>query len=278
VSERIAEAYVAACRAELAALKPGNVHAYADGHRMTVGDFEASAQASAPAIAAELPVGRRIHEAIARTHAAVGANTNLGIVLLCAPLAAAAPLPGPVRENLGRVLNALDVEDAEQAFAAIRLAAPAGLGESSQHDVREPARVTLLQAMEAARERDRIAWQYATGFSDVFDLGLPRLKQGLARWNDLGWATTTAYLGFLSQIPDSHVARKFGMARAEEVRREAAPFDAELMSRMAPAEMTEQLLRFDGALKADGVNPGTSADLTVASLFALKLEDGNYAR
>jgi triphosphoribosyl-dephospho-CoA synthase len=278
VSGRIAEAYVAACRAELAALKPGNVHAYADGHRMTVADFEASAEASAPAIAADQPVGQRIHGAIQRTHAATGTNTNLGIVLLCAPLAAAAAMPGPLRENVGSVLSALDVEDAEQAFAAIRLAAPAGLGESSEHDVHEPARVTLLQAMLAARERDRIAWQYATGFGDVFDLGLPRLKQGLARWSELGWATTAAYLGFLSRMPDSHVARKFGIARAEEVRREAAAIDADLMSGAAPAEMSERLLRYDAALKADGVNPGTSADLTVASLFALKLGAGNYAR
>src|SRR4029453_10286634 len=153
-----------ACHTELHALKPGNVHVYADGHRMTVRDFEQSAQASAPAMgAAGLAVGARIHEAILRTHAAVGCNTNLGIVLLCAPLAAAAhacDADGDLRGSLHAVLATLDVADAEEAFAAIRLASPAGLGEAPVHDVRSRPSVTLLQAMRAAEHRDRIAAQY----------------------------------------------------------------------------------------------------------------------
>ncbi|MBX6323317.1 MAG: triphosphoribosyl-dephospho-CoA synthase, partial [Rhodospirillaceae bacterium] len=266
-------AYVAACLAELRALKPGNVHAFADGHRMTVADFEASARASAPAIAdPALPVGRRIRVAVERTRAAVGTNTNLGIVLLCAPLAAAAQRPAPLRAAVEAALAALDVADAEEAFAAIRLAAPAGLGDSPTHDVRRPARGTLLEAMRAARDRDRIAAQYADGFRDVFEFGVPRLRQGLARWNDPAWAASAAYLGFLARFPDSHVARKHGVARAEAVRRAAAPLEAALMAQADPALMRARLLRFDATLKSKGVNPGTSADLTVASLFALALE------
>ncbi len=273
MSGRIAAAYVAACLAELGALKPGNVHAFAGGHGMTVADFEASARASAPAIAdPALPVGARIHEAVRRTRAAVGTNTNLGIVLLCAPLAAAALRPPPLRAALAAVLGGLDRTDAEEAFAAIRLAAPAGLGDSPVHDVRRPAAGTLLEAMRAARARDRIAAQYAGGFRDVFELGLPRLREGLARWHDLAWATTAAYLGFLARFTDSHIRRKHGPARAAAVRRRAAALDAGLMAQTDPAVMRAALLRFDATLKERGVNPGTSADLTVASLFALELE------
>jgi triphosphoribosyl-dephospho-CoA synthase len=35
--------------------------------------------------------------------------------------------------------------------------------------------------------------------------------------------------------------------------------------------MTEGLLSWDAALKSRGINPGTSADLTVATLFASSL-------
>src|SRR5262245_59162273 len=164
-ASQVEQAYLAACMAELAALKPGNVHVYAAGHRMTVADFEASARASAPALAApDLGVGQRILAALRRTRAAVSSNTNLGILLLCAPLAQAAletPV-GELRRSLHKVLAALSVDDAAAAFEAISLANPGGLGEAAEHDVRTPPVVTLLEAMRIAADRDRIAAQYVT--------------------------------------------------------------------------------------------------------------------
>ncbi len=57
------------------------------------------------------------------TRQAVGTNTNLGIVLLCAPLIRAAEMAGgDLRENLGKVLDGLDVEDTAAVFEAIVLA------------------------------------------------------------------------------------------------------------------------------------------------------------
>ncbi len=87
----IAEAFIAACRDEIEAPKPGNVHVFADGHGMSVRDFLMSAEAAAPGLSTpSSPVGARILAAVEATFAAVGMNTNLGIILLCAPLAAAA--------------------------------------------------------------------------------------------------------------------------------------------------------------------------------------------
>jgi triphosphoribosyl-dephospho-CoA synthase len=281
--ERIAQAYLDACLAELRALKPGNVHIHADGHRMTVAEFETSARASAPVMGEpELKVGARIHEAVRRTRETVGVNTNLGIVLLCAPLAAAAPaLTQPegdraarvraLRGALRSVLHGRDVDDAEQTFAAIRLASPAGLGEVAEHDVREPATISLLKAMRAARPRDRIAGQYATDYRDVFGIGVQRIGQGLARWKDLHWAATFAYFGFLTAFPDSHVVRKHGTAVAENVQRDAAILDGELLETKDPAKLSGALLELDAELKSMQLNPGTSADLTVASLFVIGL-------
>jgi len=264
-----------ACLAELRALKPGNVHDYAPGHGMFVADFEASAEAVAAAFEREgLGVGARIHDCIKRTRALVSCNTNLGIVLLCVPLAHAVlgPGDGTLRDRLGRVLRGLTVEDANEAFRAIVLAEPAGLGDSEAHDVHAPAQVTLLEAMDFARERDRIARQYVTDYEAVFELGLPRFREGLARWNSEPWALASLFLGFVAAFPDSHIAREHGPDAAESVRRRAVAYDQRLRAAAAPAALTETLLEFDRALKAEGLNPGTSADLTVATHFADLLE------
>ena len=269
--QEIAAAFVAACEAELQAPKPGNVHVFADGHGMTTADFLASAEAAAPFIAAaQSTVGARIAGAVEATWARVGQNTNLGIVLLCAPLAQAAATAqsADLRQETERVLRALDVKDADAAFRAIAHARPAGLGEAPQHDVNAPAATTLLEAMKAAADRDRIAWQYANGFADIFDLGLTTLAEARARGAEAALATLWVYTAFLAAVPDSHIARKHGRAAAETVRDEAAGFETNLKSSKDREAAFELALAFDRALKRRGLNPGTSADLTVAVLFA----------
>lgn len=279
----ITEAFIAACRDELEAPKPGNVHVYAPGHRMTVAQFEESAAAAAgPLCAPGARVGARIRGAVEATIKAVGANTNLGIVLLCAPLAAAADPAfsalasgekhGDLRGSLLHVLDGLDVADAADAFAAIVRASPAGLGRAEQHDVFAPPHITLKQAMAVAADRDRVARQYATGFADVFDLGMPVHAAGAARWSDPKFATLAVYLAFLSRFPDSHILRKYGADAAADVRRTAQKFDATLDAAADPASVVPGLLVWDKNLKERGLNPGTSADLTVATLFGLRLQ------
>lgn len=274
-AQSVAAAFVWACLAELDAPKPGNVHAFAGGHRMTIEDFIRSANAAAvPLSAAGSRVGARVLGAVEATAAAVGANTNLGIVLLCAPLAAAAEVAADysqLRAVLGRILSGLDVDDARLAFRAIVQAAPSGLGRSARHDVFAPATVSLLQAMAAAAERDRVARQYATNFADVFELGLPLFEVARHAQEEERWATLAVFLGFLSAFPDSHIARKFGTKKAAEVQHEAIKFQAKLRDAERPAEILSALLSWDAALKAEGLNPGTSADLTVATLFAYRL-------
>jgi triphosphoribosyl-dephospho-CoA synthase len=269
-----ADAFIAACRDELAAPKPGNVHAYAPGHRMTVAQFVASSAAAADSLCVPAArVGARIRGAVEASIKAAGANTNLGIVLLCAPLAAAAELERrELRAALVRVLDGLDIRDADDAFAAIVRAAPAGLGRAERHDVFAPARATLKQAMAEAADRDRIARQYATAFADVFDLGMALHAAAMTRWSDPKWATLAVYLGFLSKFPDSHIVRKHGAETAAEVCRTAMKFNALLWSVQQPADRLGDFLAFDTALKTRGINPGTSADLTVATLFGRRLQ------
>ena len=271
----VERAYLWACRAELAALKPGNVHVHAAGHDMTMADFEVSAQASAPAMAvAGLSVGQRILEAISRTRSVVASNTNLGIVLLSAPLAQAAlSARGPnLRQRLERVLDDLTIDDAEHAFAAIRLANPGGLGQSAHHDVRHPPTATLRVAMEEARGRDRIAAQYSTGFADIFEIGLPRLAEGRQQWPEPEWATTALYLAFLAAFPDSHILRRFDGSTAHAVMEQARTLEQRFRHAADPRALLDDLRAFDRTLKDKGINPGTCADLTVAALFASQLE------
>jgi len=272
----VAKAFHDACLAELDALKPGNVHRYGDDPRMTLADFEASARAAAPAIGMPMiSVGPRIRLAVEATVGVVGHNTNLGIILLAAPLAAAALMdaPGDLRAKLGDVLAGLSVEDAQETYAAIRAASPGGLGDAPRHDVSAEPSVTLLEAMREAEGRDRIAWNYTHDFADIFITGLTLLDQALLRRPSLPFATTVVYLGFLGSIPDTLVARKFGSGSAEQVRQEAAILAKNLAEGPDPDACVPELMAFDRSLKQRGLNPGTSADLTVATLFAASLRN-----
>ncbi|MGH6942896.1 MAG: triphosphoribosyl-dephospho-CoA synthase, partial [Geminicoccaceae bacterium] len=199
---------------------------------------------------------------------------RLGVVDPATPLAAAALARASgetLRAALDDVLAALDVEDAKLAYRAIRLAAPAGLGTSARHDVREEPKVSLLEAMREAAARDRIAAQYASGFADVLDLGVVRLASLRQRGWPETWTVTGTYLGFLARFEDSHLVRKFGPKTARAVREKAAVLDRRLLESPMPAALEDDLLALDADLKASGLNPGTSADLTVASHFAASL-------
>lgn len=272
----IADAYREACSLELAALKPGNVHRGADGHGMTVDDFLRSAKVSAgPLTAPGLVLGERIYCAVSATRAAVNCNTNLGILLLCAPLIQAALEPtgrGGLRQRLIGVLSAADRTDTDWLFRAIRLAAPGGLGVAQEHDVSGEARATPLEVMAAAAHRDQIARQYAEGFRDLFERALPLLVGYETRWLDPAWAAAGLYLDFLARYPDTHVARKWGSDQAVAVCRRAAPIAAALAEAARPQVYAEALRALDLEFKTAGINPGASADLTVACLLIRALE------
>lgn len=268
----IAQAYEAACLAELEALKPGNVHVFAAGHRMSVEDFRRSAAVSAPHLAEPgARVGKRVSAAIRATIEAVGQNTNLGIVLLCAPIAAAAERGGEIRVELDEVLGTLTVEDARQVYAAIRLANPAGLGQAAQHDVSAEPEVDLRTAMGEAADYDRIARAYVSSFDDLFAVGIPALNEARSRRLAEPWTTTAVYLAYLAAFPDSHILRKFGAETAEAVRLQAAILVGTVQR--TPDDVRE-FLDFDLSLKSRGLNPGTTADFTVATLFLDKLLSG----
>ncbi|MBV8209900.1 MAG: triphosphoribosyl-dephospho-CoA synthase [Burkholderiaceae bacterium] len=266
----VAQCFLAACELDVTALKPGNVRIGAAASGMSADDFLNSARASAPALARHAArVGERLLEAIQCTQRIVHCNTNLGIVLLAAPVFHAAEAGPPLRPALAQTLGQLDLSDCKFAYEAIRLARPGGLGKSAHHDVAAEPQVTLLEAMREAQGRDSIARQYAQGYRDIFDFGFPLWERALARFGDEAWAGTYLFLAYLSTWRDSLIERKFGAATAQAVSERAREFDSHWSSGLET--MQARLLSWDEELRHAGINPGTSADLTVATVFAAKL-------
>jgi triphosphoribosyl-dephospho-CoA synthase len=211
-------------------------------------------------------VGELIADGVRATARVAEANTNLGIVLLFAPLVRAAATrraDEPLRSATERTLGQLDVDDATAAFPAIVRARPGGLGEAPEHDVSAPPRVSLRDAMTAAAHRDSIASEYATGYAIVFDTGLPLLAEALDRGLPTLQAIVTLHVGLLASRPDTLIERKTGATAALAVTSAAREVRAG----------TRTLHDFDASLRADDnrLNPGTTADLVAATLLAALL-------
>jgi triphosphoribosyl-dephospho-CoA synthase len=268
----VRRAFLFACNAELDALKPGNVHRHSAGHGMEVLHFEQAANAaSAPIADPSLSIGKRILRATEASVAATGLNTNLGIVLLCAPIAKAAietTFDVGLRRRLGLLLSALTEQDATDAFEAIRIANPAGMGKVAEGDVAlNPDGLTLIAAMRLAAERDRIAFAYVSVYEDIFDYALPLFREAKSA-NRADWtlAVTTLHMALLAEFPDTHILRKFGAAKADEIREEARALRPQWWP-VATAKSMAALVEFDAKLKQRGLNPGTTADFVVTTLF-----------
>jgi triphosphoribosyl-dephospho-CoA synthase len=257
-----------ACIWEATARKPGNVHRYCDFDDAGYVDFLVSAAAVAPVLetAPQRRVGETIWQAIQATRQVTASNTNLGIVMVLAPLATVPPSE-PLRTGLLRVLENLSVEDAQAAYRAIRQAAPGGLGEAPEQDVRTEPTQTLRAVMVLAAELDLIARQYANGFHEVFAVGVPALQAGLEKTRTLEDAIVSCQLTLMAVYPDSLIARKRGLAEAAEAGRRAR----QVLDAGWPhtADGQAALVDLDSWLRAEGHqrNPGTTADLVAACLF-----------
>lgn len=269
--------YLQACELELQAFKPGNVSIYADGHAMCVQDFRISAQVSAASLCnPDYSLGEKIYYAVQATREAVGCNTNLGIILLCAPLLHAAADCNrhlTLKQSLAKVLDNTSVADADWVFKAIALAAPGGLGDSDEQDVHSAPTLVLREIMQIASHKDRIALQYVTNFKDVFDFGVLRYNEGFNRWGKKDWAAVWVYTGLLSQYPDSHIERKYGDRYSELVTTRMQWLDAALDNSSKPERLETLFQDVDEEFKLKGINPGTTADITVATILAVLLNN-----
>jgi triphosphoribosyl-dephospho-CoA synthase len=258
-----------ACVIEATIPKPGNVHRGADFEDVTFLDFMTSAVAIAPAMqnATKNGVGATVLAATRDTHATVKTNTNLGIVLLLSPLAAATDYDA-LQESTQVVLDQMTPTDTALTYEAIRLAKPGGLGKTDSADVNEEPPQSLVEAMQLAAGRDLVARQYANGYQQVFEFVLPRIVQSLDSGLSLTHTVIQTHLRVMSEFPDSLIQRKLG----EKVAEQSASRAAAVLDAGDPGDATYEsaLADFDFWLRSDGHrrNPGTTADLIAASLFA----------
>lgn len=275
--ENLARLFIQSCHAELMALKPSNVHVYREGHGMTVNDFIRSAELTAPYLTDDsISFGMRLYHAAQKIKETLNLNSNLGILLLCAPLLHA-ELTRKQTQKLHEVLNQElnkwdkkgDRTECNLLFKAIRLLSPSGLGTHPHHDVHQPARTSIVNAMRAAQEYDLIAKQYSHNFDDVIRCG-HHLAQMRADGMAEDEAISRCFMRLLALHPDSHINRQHGIKIARAIQKKAQKYDDMLQTQSFSA-IKNQLLAWDDELKKAHINAGTTADMVVASILYVML-------
>jgi triphosphoribosyl-dephospho-CoA synthase len=276
-ADKIGWAVQIACLLEASAEKPGNVTRVKDFLDSRFEDFMISAVAIGPAFrdAMHASVGETILRAVRDTKRLVNTNTNLGMVLLLAPLTKAAVLGHPkgLRAAVRQVLESMTVDDARMAYEAIRLTVPAGLGEVERYDVLESnIDITLREAMKLAQDRDTVAREYVTDFKTTFGLGFVTLQQLWEQGYRVSESIVQTFLTILAKVPDTLIARKNGLAVAEQVSRLARRVLE--TGGILKDRGLEEVRKFDLALRDEKhrLNPGTTADLMAAVIFVFLTE------
>ena len=304
--------YVSRC-ASLAALmevsaypKPGNVHRTRDLPETRFEHFLAGGVAIGPdmrelalrgqdAVSGalgwdQIRVGKSVLNAVVDSlEWQRGGNVNLGVVLLFAPIAAAAGATlhesasidaMGLRENLEKVVRAAVPDDTVDIYKAINIAmSPETLGNVGELDVTDEdsrerikdERISPLEVFEKCAERDSICREWVTDFQITFEVGYPTLKSSLDK-DTVNDAIINTFMHILSQYPDSLITRKSGAAQAAEVSKQAIKI---LEAGGASTVNGNKLLwGLDEELHGakGGLNPGTTADLTAAAIFVSLLE------
>jgi len=268
------------CYAEMDSLKPGNVHKYSSGHGMSIKDFYASADIIANYLTKDNShFSKKILKCVKEIKKRIKQNTNLGIILLLAPIVSIILEVGildkkSLYKKISLFIKNQTIKNSIPIYSAIKIAAPGGLGNSIKYDVNKLPNITLYKAMNYSSKKDLIAKQYVTGFGDIFTIGLPAYKKFKNIWHSEKWALTGVYLTFLKKLTDSHIKRKNGKKIAEKIKIEAKKYYKLIKNNKNSGEIdkiTKKLLFFDKKLKYMQINPGTTADLTVATFFVEKV-------
>lgn len=253
---------------EATAPKPGNVHRGADFEDLSYPDFIVAAALVGPILdrAVDAPLGQTVLAAVAATRAGVETNTNLGTLLLIAPLAKV-PRATPLAAGVKQVLAQLTPADARDVYEAIRLANPGGMGTVEQADISQAPPADLIEAMRLASDRDMVARQYAEDFEQVLEVVVPRIARAVGAGLSLPEAIVKVHLELMSAFPDSLIARR----RGPDVAHQSAARAQKVLAAGRPGEFAYRsaLEDLDFWLRSDGHNrnPGTTADLLAAGLF-----------
>lgn len=283
---------------EVVAAKPGNVNRSCDFEDLHLVDFLSAGITVGQTLAEHQRhpqgLGKLVLEMVRNSKSVCQSNANLGIALLFGPLGNAAihllqtqsavASPDHLQQACQEVISNAEVADTRLIYQAINLAQPGGMGKVSESDLADAGSLSVFDTPEAvmkrAAERDLIALEYATGFSTTFQQTLPQLLQFQAMGYPLQWSIIGTTIFLLGQAPDSLIHRKLGSEAAKSVQNQALQVGNGWWGRSLPdwnefrenfwQSISDDLADFDFHLRSDGHrrNPGTTADLIAAGLFA----------
>ena len=267
-------AYLFSCKKDIELIKPGNVNLLSSHKDTKAQDYLDSAILSSKELFNQnYSLGKRILESVNVTRSQVNVNTNLGIILLCAPVIQSYIDFNnlDLREGIKKTLSTTSIKDTHDLCAAINISSPGGLGDSDMYDTASYPNASIKQIMNYSQEYDRISYQYSHNFSDIFDFIIPKLEFLNQRYESLDISLSLLFIEILAKIPDSHISRKFGDKIAKKTSNNAHDLLKILDREHDPDYLAKALNNLDYEYKKKGINPGTTADLLVASLMIYKI-------
>ena len=269
-------AFEYSCKLDVFSIKPGNIFLDYPAYGMTHKDFLQGSMACSDIVCEHgMDIGDKILECVKASMDVVGCNTNLGIILLCVPIVEALYLDKNhnfEQNNLKKVINSIDSKQTKLIYKAINTANAGGMGSQEKFDLKEKSsEFTLLDAMKFASSYDYIANEYANSFSNIINVVSLNWRKHFKLMENAECATTATYLQQLSKNPDSLIARKHGLEVAKEVSKRFLEISKEYSELKNPNILNKKLLLLDSELKIQGLNPGTTADVVVASIFLNRL-------
>ena len=266
--------------------KPGNVHRTRDYDDMVFEDFVISGivigdtiREACSDVDVENPLlGKYILQAVAETDRWIKNNTNLGIVMMTTPIAVAAAISDDfdeIRPNVVKLMANTSVDDACDLYDAINIADAGGMGDQDEYDVasdnaKQELRdnnQTMYDVLKISAPWDMLAREMTSDMPAVFELGYPTYHE-LKEKKSLNDACVLTFLTILSQVPDTLISRKYGSDEALKI----SMMTRDLLKLKDSDDFSEKLQEFDDYLYDNGYNPGTTADLTAASIFVSNLK------
>lgn len=266
--------------------KPGNVHRTRDYDDMVFEDFVISGIVIGDAVReactdvdVENPMlGKYILDAVAETDRWIHNNTNLGIVMMTTPIAVAAAISDSfdeLRPNIVKLMANTTVEDACDLYDAINIAAAGGMGEVDEYDVTSDSakdelrknNQTMYDVLKISASFDMLGREMTSDMPIVFELGYPTYHE--LKDKSLNEACVMTFLTILSQVPDTLIYREEG----EDASLKVSMMTKDLLKFKDDSDFAEKLAEFDDYLFDNGYNPGTTADLTAASILVSNLKD-----
>jgi len=259
--------------------KPGNVDRTHDFEDVTYEHFLGSSVGVFPVLRRAAVKGERIGDLIfdavqASATWQTAGNCHFGAILLLIPLCAAASRSSTISQLK---TNAIDIVSSTTTRDAVRFyesfqSVNVRVQEHHYLDVNNPdsvhtiqkQRLTLFDIMDLSSSNDTIAREWTEGFPLIFR-GQELLKRFQESGYNLNDSIVCLFLTLLSETPDTLVAKKFGSKVALEVSKKAAH-----------ALTHGNIDDFDKELIAKRINPGTTADLVIGSLFVTLLGGFRY--